>query len=168
MGKRHRGSIPPYPRKIFRAWRWCVTERNIPFLLTLEEWWDIWQRSSHWSKRGRGKDQYFMVRIDDAGPYATWNVRICKGEQRICKGEQRIGKNERRHSPETRAKMRASQLGHPGWNRGRKFGPLSAEARAKISAALRDRPKTPEHRAAISAALRARRQNDSCSSPGPL
>jgi hypothetical protein len=117
-----------------------VAERKITFLLTLEEWWDVWQRSGHWHEHGRQKDQYFMARIDDAGPYATWNVRICKG------------KNERRHSPETRAKMRASQLGHPGWNRGRKFGPLSAEARAKISVALRDRPKTPEHRAAISAA----------------
>jgi group I intron endonuclease len=40
-------------------------------------------------------------------------------------------------SDETKAKMRAAQLGRPSPHRGKKFGPMSAETKAKISAAKR-------------------------------
>lgn len=60
-------------------------------------------------------------------------------------------KRGRTHSPETKAKMSAMR-------RGRKIGPrgpLSLEARAKVSAALKGVPKSEAHRAATSKAVRA-------------
>lgn len=50
-------------------------QRGTPFLLTLKEWWDIWQESGHWKDRGRGSG-YCMARWGDSGPYAIGNVRI--------------------------------------------------------------------------------------------
>ena len=50
--------------------------RGIPFLLSKEEWWDIWQKSGHWEQRGRGVGQYCMARYGDKGPYAVDNVFI--------------------------------------------------------------------------------------------
>lgn len=50
--------------------------RNIPFLLSFEEWSDIWQQSGHWDLRGKKKGQYCMSRIGDIGPYAVGNVFI--------------------------------------------------------------------------------------------
>ena len=43
----------------------------------------------------------------------------------------------RKHTPEAKAKIAAAKLGKPGWSRGLKRGPLSADARVKISAARR-------------------------------
>lgn len=49
--------------------------RGIQFLLTLPEWWRIWQESGHWEQRGPGKG-YCMTRIGDTGPYEVGNVEI--------------------------------------------------------------------------------------------
>lgn len=54
-----------------------------------------------------------------------------------------------KYSAETKAKMSA-------WQKGKKKAPLSAECRAKISAANRLRTNSPETRAKISAALKLR------------
>jgi len=54
-----------------------ATARGIPFLMTFEEWWDIWQASGRWEQRGRRSDQYVMARFGDAGPYERSNVKIC-------------------------------------------------------------------------------------------
>lgn len=81
----------------------------------------------------------------------------------------------RTHTPETKAKLRAAALARPkptfspehrqriseslrrAYAEGRKVGhPISDEQRAKMSAALRGRERTPEHRAALSAALKGR------------
>jgi hypothetical protein len=53
-------------------------QRGIPFLLTFEQWWQIWQESGHWEKRGC---PYMMTRLKDEGPYAVGNVRIATGAQ---------------------------------------------------------------------------------------
>jgi hypothetical protein len=61
----------------FYMHRWhAKNERNIEFLLTFEEWYDIWQKSGHWENRGRKKGQYVMSRYNDIGPYSKDNVFI--------------------------------------------------------------------------------------------
>ena len=50
--------------------------RGIDFLLTFEEWANIWQQSGKWDQRGRGNGKYVMSRNGDIGPYAVGNVRI--------------------------------------------------------------------------------------------
>lgn len=51
-------------------------QRGIPFLLTFEEWCDIWQKSGKWDQRGCKKGQFCMTRIGDVGPYSFNNVVI--------------------------------------------------------------------------------------------
>jgi len=58
-----------------------ANHRNIPFLLSFEEWLDIWLSSGMWHLRGKGKGSYVMSRIGDTGPYAIGNVYINTQEQ---------------------------------------------------------------------------------------
>ena len=51
-------------------------KRNIPFHLTFEEWWDIWQVSDKWNERGKQAGQYCMSRLNDHGAYEVGNVFI--------------------------------------------------------------------------------------------
>ncbi len=51
--------------------------RNIPFLLTFDEWLAIWLDSGKWEQRGTHSVEYCMARYGDSGPYAIGNVRIC-------------------------------------------------------------------------------------------
>src|SRR5262245_11518524 len=51
--------------------------RGIEFLLTFEDWWNIWQTSGKWEQRGRQRDQYVMARFGDQGAYERGNVKIC-------------------------------------------------------------------------------------------
>jgi hypothetical protein len=46
------------------------------FLLTFEEWFEIWEKSGHLHERGRCRGQYQMARKGDKGPYAIGNVKI--------------------------------------------------------------------------------------------
>jgi hypothetical protein len=55
--------------------------RNIPFLITFEEWRDIWLESGKWDQRGYRRGQYCMARYGDKGAYEVGNVRICLVEE---------------------------------------------------------------------------------------
>lgn len=48
--------------------------RGIPFLLTFDEWWEVWE--PYWAHRGRRSDQLVMARHGDVGPYAVGNIKI--------------------------------------------------------------------------------------------
>lgn len=50
--------------------------RGILFLLTFEEWLDIWVKSRKLSQRGRTAEKYCMSRFGDVGPYSIGNVEI--------------------------------------------------------------------------------------------
>ena len=65
------------PRGKYAFHKSSAKKRGIPFLLTFEEWWDIWQASGKWEQRGRRRDQYVMARFGDLGAYKRDNVRIC-------------------------------------------------------------------------------------------
>lgn len=102
--------------------------RNIPFELTFEEWWDIWQKSGKWEQRGRKRGQYVMSRFNDVGPYAINNVEIKTQEDNFREGvtgikrggkplslktRQKISEalTGRKHTPKTKEKIRLSRLG---------------------------------------------------------
>lgn len=55
-----------------------VMKKKIEWSLTLWEWWRVWNESGKYPERGRGKDNYCMARVNDAGVYAVNNVEIRK------------------------------------------------------------------------------------------
>jgi hypothetical protein len=72
-----------YDPKLRMDWRNCMVDasrRNIVFLLTYEQWLEVWQRSGYLDKRGCKKGQYVMARFGDIGPYSLDNVKIVPQE----------------------------------------------------------------------------------------
>lgn len=49
-------------------------KRGIGFLLSFEEWWEIWE--PFWEARGKSKTSLVMCRYGDTGPYSKDNVYI--------------------------------------------------------------------------------------------
>lgn len=135
--------------------------RGIPFNLTFEEWWDIWQKSGKWDQRGIGKNRYVMSRYKDQGGYEVGNVHI----QTISENNKEAYQYHRKppmlgkkHSVETKEKMK----GRPGHNKGK---PVSEETKRKISQTLTGRKTgrtskdfTPEWREKLSIARKKRTQ----------
>lgn len=66
----------------------AAQKRNIPFLLTYEQWWNIWQTSGRWELRGRRRGQYCMARDGDLGAYEIGNVRIILGRDNLAEADQ--------------------------------------------------------------------------------
>ena len=87
--------------------------RGILFLLTFEEWLDIWVSSGHWEQRGRGADKYCMSRVGDLGGYEVGNVFIQLHSDNVkdawtnSKADERKAKmKEAQSRPEVKAKMK--------------------------------------------------------------
>ncbi len=49
---------------------------GIPWELSFEEWWKIWEDSGKWEERGKTSLDYVMARKLDAGGYSVDNVHI--------------------------------------------------------------------------------------------
>lgn len=81
--------------------------RDIPFNLTYEQWWDIWQQSGKWEQRGRGLGQYVMARYNDIGAYEVGNVHIIEASQNKMQGN--LGRKNPR-TAEWQAKLTTSIL----------------------------------------------------------
>lgn len=64
------------PLAKFAAHKASAAERGIPFELTLEQWWTIWNESGHYHERGVRVGQYNMARKYDRGGYTLGNVDI--------------------------------------------------------------------------------------------
>jgi len=64
---------PLYP---FKKQKGNAKERNIEWLFNIDEWWEVWNSSGKWEKRGRCLGQYVMARYGDVGPYSKDNVYI--------------------------------------------------------------------------------------------
>lgn len=60
----------------FDKQRRAAKDRDIEFLLTLDEWCGIWGASGKFEERGRGSGRYCMARKGDKGPYAIGNLEI--------------------------------------------------------------------------------------------
>ncbi len=91
----------------------ATKHRNIPFLLSFEQWLAIWEASGHLHERGYLSGQYVMARPGDRGPYKIGNVRIVTTNQNSREAKGRIGQP---WSEEIREKI---SLSH------RKLSPLS-------------------------------------------
>ena len=64
------------PRGRYHQHKTSAGKRGIPFLLTFEEWWDIWQTSG--SGRNAGADEISMSwRVWAPGCHERDNIRIC-------------------------------------------------------------------------------------------
>ena len=113
------------PRRRYTQQRWHSAERGIPFLISFEVWWALWQASGHWHERGSHLLQYVMARKNDRGPYALDNVKIITNKQNLA---------ERTFSEAMRAKLRAIRLGQH----------QTPEAKAKIRAARLGQRQKPE------------------------
>jgi hypothetical protein len=64
------------PKGQFSIQKRKAKRRNIPWLLSFDDWWNIWQSSGKWELRGNTGESYCMCRKGDAGPYSVENVRI--------------------------------------------------------------------------------------------
>lgn len=92
-------------------------DRGIPFNLTYEEWWDIWQKSGKWEQRGRKLGQYVMSRYNDKGAYEIGNVFIQLHSKNIIEGNlgRKIPRTKQHQENLTKA-LRAANI--VGWNKG--------------------------------------------------
>lgn len=60
------------PKGRYAAHKKNAKRRGVDFLITYEEWRDVWL--GHWENRGQGKS--VMCRTGDTGAYELGNVRI--------------------------------------------------------------------------------------------
>jgi hypothetical protein len=98
--------------------------RGIEFNLTYEEWWEIWQKSGKWEKRGAGMNQYVMSRYNDSGAYEYKNVFIQPASAN--KREGNLGRKIPRtseHQKNLTESLRKANL--IAWNKG-KSNPIAA------------------------------------------
>ena len=84
-------------------------QRGIPFLLSFQEWYDIWIASGYWNERGVYKGQYCMSRIGDTGPYSVDNVYINTNAENI--KDAWLGKKRGPASKEHKIKNAKAQIG---------------------------------------------------------
>lgn len=68
------------PRGRFTRQKINARRRGIEWLLTFDEWWQIWECSGRWKQRGSKAGNFQMARKRDQGPYAFDNVVIVKLE----------------------------------------------------------------------------------------
>jgi hypothetical protein len=62
------------PTYSYKQQRQNAIQRGIGWELNLWRWWSLWQKSGHWSERGRNRGNYGMCRLNDTGPYSADNV----------------------------------------------------------------------------------------------
>jgi hypothetical protein len=117
-------------------------KRSIPFLLTFDEWVDIWLASGKWGQRGARKGQYVMARFGDKGAYEVGNVKICRAE-------------ENRAERNTNYPMKGER--NPAFGKNYWLGD-TIERRAKISERLSGVPKSDGTRKKMRATATGRRR----------
>ena len=121
----------PY-RKAYTQQKSNSKQRGIGFVLTFDEWKQIWIESDKWDQRGRGAEKYCMCRIGDVGCYEVGNVFIGLGGHNVRDGN--LGK---RDSNETRQKKSNSLRGMPHpWALGKNNPMHRPEVKAKVIVAI--------------------------------
>jgi hypothetical protein len=118
--------------------------RSVEFILTFEEWVDIWQQSGKWDLRGRGNGKYVMSRYGDIGPYAVGNVKIVIHRDNVAEMLYR-----RNADPANRKKISDALIGRPKSathranlskaNTGKIKGPLTEEHKQNIRKPKKDK-----------------------------
>ena len=100
--------------KQYRQHRKDAATRNVPFLLSFEEWCDIWLNSGFYHLRGRGPGLYCMSRYGDQGPYQVGNVFI----QSFSQNSSDANKGRIRDD-QYRQNMSKAKKGSVPWNAGK-------------------------------------------------
>jgi hypothetical protein len=119
-------------RKAYTQQKSNAKGRGIAFLLTFDEWKQIWVESGKWEQRGRGANKYCMCRFGDQGCYEFGNVFIGLGKINVRDGN--LGKAD---SEETKRKKSESLKGKAKpWAVGQNNVMHRLESKAKISAAI--------------------------------
>jgi hypothetical protein len=67
------------PLMAFLAHRGGAKRREVPFHLSFEQWWSLWEE--HWDQRGQGALEKCMCRKGDQGAYELGNVRIATNKE---------------------------------------------------------------------------------------
>jgi hypothetical protein len=71
------------PLRAYQHQRFAAeVRRDVPWKLTLMEWWSIWDASGHWADRGLGRG-WQMCRKGDLGAYEVGNVFIGLGAENL-------------------------------------------------------------------------------------
>lgn len=80
---RRRGRLRCYPDDLRhdQHWAWLrkkaqATFRGEEWTLTIEEWFDIWDKSDQWDNRGRHPHASAMFMKDPEKGWHAWNVEI--------------------------------------------------------------------------------------------
>lgn len=129
----------------FYSHRHTARAHGRAFLLTFDQWFEIWQASGHLKERGRKRGQYCMARFGDVGPYAVGNVRICTV-------------TENHHEAHCGKPLTTSHRANLSKAfRGRR---LSADQRAKLSKAHSGKILSAMHKVNISRATRGTRNGN--------
>jgi hypothetical protein len=119
-------------RKLYTQHKSNAKQRGVLFLITLDQWKQVWLDSGKWDQRGRGAAKYCMCRIGDTGAYEVGNVFIDTNRRNVSDGN--IGKA---CSDEHKAKISAANLGQPHpWSVGASNPMHRSEVKAKLSAAV--------------------------------
>jgi hypothetical protein len=71
------------PKKAYDDHKRHAKDRGIPFLLSYQEWLEMWLLSGKWELRGREAGCYVMARYGDVGAYSTRNCYICTVEENL-------------------------------------------------------------------------------------
>ena len=79
------------PRGQFSIQKRKAKQRKIEWLLSFDEWWEIWQGSGKWEERGDSRGKYCMSRHGDQGPYSVENVYINQFELNTKESYERNG-----------------------------------------------------------------------------
>ncbi|MFM0257128.1 hypothetical protein [Paraburkholderia sediminicola] len=116
-------TITKKDRSAYASQKSHAKQRSIIFNLTFDEWFDWWQATGKYPKRGRAKDCYVMARFNDTGPYQLGNIYCCTVAENARTGNKlkprKISQKTRdaatqantgrTHSKSSRDKMSASQ-----------------------------------------------------------
>ncbi len=82
------------PKGKFSVQKRKAKSRGIDWYLTFDQWWDIWEKSGQWDRRGDKAGQYCMSRFNDTGPYIENNVYINEFSNNTLESYQRLGVDE--------------------------------------------------------------------------
>jgi len=69
--------IPTGARKAFNRQRDNARARGFSWAIGMWEWWELWQKSGRWEKRGQSADSFVLSRIRMARDFTPDNVYVC-------------------------------------------------------------------------------------------
>jgi len=137
----------------YRQHRADANKRNIPFLISFEDWSNIWEQSGHWEERGRKSGQYCMSRYGDVGPYEVGNVFI-----QLHSANTSQAHKDKKVGPATDAHKKANSESVTKWWADRKaagLGKHTDETRQKMSQDRKGTIQSEEHKRKNSEGVKA-------------